>query len=137
MADHPNEPAHGAAASSGDHGEHAHTAAPYVVIWLILCLLTGITVWTGRMHLGTWALPLALAIATTKSLLVLIFFMHLKEDKGVNRMVVAVAVVFVLLLIGLTLGDVATRFKGTTPAGAPFGAKVHLPEDAAPGHGKH
>ena len=114
---------------------HPHTATPYVVIWLILCALTGLTVWTGRMHLGTWALPLALAIATTKSLLVLIFFMHLKEDKGVNRMVVAVAVVFVLLLMGLTLGDVATRFKGTTPAGAPFGAKVHLPEGAA-GHGK-
>ena len=114
-----------------EHGhEHAHTATPYVVVWLILCVLTGLTVWTGQMHLGAWALPLALAIATTKSLLVLIFFMHLKEDKGVNRMVVAVAVVFVLLLLGITLGDVATRFKGTTPSGAPFGAKVRLPEDA-------
>ena len=141
MATTDPQQAHGASpASGGEHPEHAHTATPYVVIWLILCFLTGLTVWTGRMHLGNWALPLALLIATTKSLLVLIFFMHLKEDKGVNRMVVAVAVVFVLLLLGITLTDVATRFKGATPAGSPFGRKVHLPERAAgepAGHGEH
>jgi cytochrome c oxidase subunit 4 len=105
--------------------------APYVVVWLLLLVLTGVTVWTGHMHLGSLALPLALTIATTKSLLVLIIFMHLKEDKGANRLVVGTAFIFVLLLLGIVLGDVATRFKPLSPAHAPFGAKVHLPEGAA------
>ena len=116
-------------AQVGELHEH-HSVAPYVVVWLLLLVLTGVTVWTGHMHLGALALPLALTIATTKSLLVLIIFMHLKEDKGVNRLVIATAFVFVLLLLGIVLGDVATRFKGTTPSGSPFGAKVILPQGA-------
>ena len=120
-------------AQAGDLPEH-HSVAPYVIVWILLLVLTAVTVWTGHLHLGTLALPLALTIATTKSLLVLIIFMHLKEDKGVNRLVVATAFIFVLLLLGIVLGDVATRFKPTTPTGSPFGAKVVLPHGAAP-HG--
>jgi cytochrome c oxidase subunit IV len=125
--------------SGGDHGAeaaHAHSAMPYIIVWVVLCALTFTTVMTGKMHFGFWALPLALTIASAKAFLVLAFFMHLWEQKGANRMVVVVALVFVLLLLGLTLGDVATRFRGSTPAGAPFGAKVHLPE-AQPGESKH
>jgi cytochrome c oxidase subunit 4 len=88
-----------------------------VIVWVALVVLTVTTYVTGRMHLGTWALPIALGIAVTKSLLVILFFMHLWEQKGANR-------IFVALLISLTLGDVATRFSLATPAGAPFGADI-------------
>jgi cytochrome c oxidase subunit IV len=76
------------------------------------------------MHLGTWALPLALIIAVTKSLLVILFFMHLWEQKGANRIVIATSFVFVALIISLTVADVATRFPLSTPAGAPFGTDI-------------
>jgi cytochrome c oxidase subunit 4 len=76
------------------------------------------------MHLGTWALPLALIIAVTKSLLVILFFMHLWEQKGANRIVIGTSFVFVALIITLTVADVATRFPLSTPAGAPFGTDI-------------
>jgi len=106
-----------------EEGEH-HSALPYFLVWVALIVLTATTWYTGRMHLGTWALPLALAIAVTKSLLVILFFMHLWEQKGANRIVIATSFVFVALIISFTVADVATRFPLATPAGAPFGTDV-------------
>jgi cytochrome c oxidase subunit IV len=103
--------------------EH-HSALPYLLVWVALVALTITTYVTGRMHLGKWALPLALAIAVTKSLLVILFFMHLWEQRGANRIVIATSFVFVALIISLTVGDVATRFPLATPAGAPFGTDL-------------
>jgi cytochrome c oxidase subunit 4 len=119
----PEAPAHPKTAKPQEH----HSATPYVLVWIALGILTIVTVLTGKQHLGAIALPLALTIATVKSLLVLIFFMHLKEQKGIYAMIIAVSVAFALLLMGMTLTDVATRFTPLTPAGAPFGAKVILP----------
>jgi cytochrome c oxidase subunit IV len=107
-----------------EEGEH-HSALPYILVWVALVVLTATTYVTGhRMHLGTWALPVALLIAVTKSLLVILFFMHLWEQKGANRIVIATSFVFVALIISLTVADVATRFPLATPAGAPFGTDV-------------
>jgi cytochrome c oxidase subunit IV len=106
-----------------EKGEH-HSALPYVIVWIALVILTITTYVTGRAHLGSWALPIALAIAVTKSMLVLLFFMHLWEQRGANRIVIATSAVFVALLITLTVADVATRFPLATPAGAPFGTDL-------------
>jgi cytochrome c oxidase subunit 4 len=97
---------------------------PYILVWVALVFLTGLTYVTGSAHLGTWALPLALTIATAKAVLVALFFMHLWGDRGPNRLVLATSVLFVLLLVSLTLGDVATRFELDTPRGAPFGTRT-------------
>lgn len=106
-----------------ENGEH-HSALPYLIVWAALVGFTALTVWTGTKHLGKFALPLALAIAVAKSLLVILFFMHLWEQTGANRIVIATSFVFVLLLMSLTLGDVATRFPLSTPAGATFGTDL-------------
>ena len=49
-----------------ENGEH-HSALPYFLVWVALLILTVTTYVTGRMHLGTWALPLAMTIAVAKS----------------------------------------------------------------------
>jgi cytochrome c oxidase subunit 4 len=110
-----------------EHAEH-HSAIPYVVVWIALLICTGLTYITGTQHIGKWALPLALTIATVKSALVAIIFMHLRESSGATRLVFVTALVFVGLLLTFTLGDVATRFSLSTPAGAPFGTERSQPE---------
>ena len=118
-----------------ENGEH-HSALPYFLVWIALIVFTLTTYQTGHnMHLGKWALPVALIIAITKSLLVILFFMHLWEQKGANRIVIATSFVFVLLLISLAVGDVATRFPLSTPAGAPFGTDIPAQiEEPSPQH---
>ena len=110
------------------HREH-HSAVPYIAVWIALMILTTLTYALGSAHfLGKWALPVALAIATTKATLVAIIFMHLSESTGTMRLVLVIAFVFVGLLITLTLADVSTRFTLSTPAGAPFGNERSQPE---------
>ena len=112
-----------------EHPTHrAHSAIPYLVVWVLLLILTAATYLTGTMHLGKWAIFIALGIAATKSALVAIIFMHLSESGAATRLVFVTSLVFVALLLILTVSDVATRFKLATPAGAPFGTERSQPE---------
>ena len=49
-----------------------------------------------------------LAIAAAKAALVIMFFMHLLYDKPLNAIAFATGLLFVVLFIGLTLGDAMT-----------------------------
>ena len=99
--------------------EHHSGVARYVIVFVALLVLTVVTVWTGRMHLPNWGLALALLIATTKGSLVALYFMHLVDHKGANRLVFGVSVLFVLLLLFFPLADLGTRFRGSNPPGSP------------------
>ncbi len=72
----------------------------------------------SRVHLpGGWAVTVALLIAIAKGALVALFFMHLWDQRGANRLVFATTLVFVALLIGLVIADSATRFPLANPPG--------------------
>ena len=95
--------------SSEMHHEAHSGPGKYVLVWIALMVLTVVTVLTGRMHLPNFGLLLALVIASVKGTLVLLYFMHLAEHQGANRLVIGVSIMFVALLIGFTLMDTATR----------------------------
>jgi cytochrome c oxidase subunit 4 len=108
---------------------HRHSGVGrYVAVYVALALLTLLTFGLHEVHLGAWSLVVALLIASAKSALVALFFMHLWDQPGANRLVLVTALVFVALLVGLTVADNATRNPLSNPHGevAPFG-----PEDAA------
>jgi cytochrome c oxidase subunit 4 len=100
--------------------EH-HGSGRYWLVWAALIVLTVVTVVTGRMHLPGIALGLALVIATTKGMLVLLFFMHLIDHKGANRLVMAVSVLFVLMMLAMPMADLATRYRPANPTGSHLG----------------
>jgi cytochrome c oxidase subunit 4 len=90
----------------------AHRTWPvrYLVCWVALALLTFATFALAHVGLGAWSLGVALTIASGKALIVALFFMHLWDQRGANRLVFAASIAFVLLLMALVLVDVATRF---------------------------
>jgi len=101
------------------HGEHASHLGRYAAVWVALLVLTFGTWGLSRFHIpGGWGVAVALGIAITKSALVALFFMHLWDQRGANRLVFLTSLVFVVLLIGLTLSDNATRFPLTNPPGS-------------------
>jgi cytochrome c oxidase subunit 4 len=82
----------------------------YVLVWITLVILTGMTFSVAGMELGSWTVLIALAIAGTKSGLVMNYFMHLQSErllifKVIIPLVMAVFLVFILL----TFSDVAFR----------------------------
>jgi cytochrome c oxidase subunit 4 len=77
--------------------------------WLALLALTALSFGVSYVHLGTLNIPVALAIASIKAILVVLIFMELAVEKFSVQVTLAVSFVFVALLIGLMVADVATR----------------------------
>ena len=91
--------------------DEKHPAGPrtYVFVWMGLLLLTGVTVTVAGINLGAWNVVAALAIASVKSSLVLAYFMHLKYEEGLMRIILFAAVATITVIIGLTFLDTAFR----------------------------
>ena len=105
---------HGHHGTSG--GGHATTVGHivplpiYLAVWIALMVLLVATVAAARMHLGfvgNWAV--LLLIATVKTVLVAMFFMHVKYAPRIIWVTLAAAILWVMILFGLTLGDYYTR----------------------------
>ena len=73
--------------------QHIVPYKTYILILGMLVILTGISVAVTHIELGALTVAIALLIATIKSSLVLIYFMHLKFD---NKL-------FTMMLIGVIL----------------------------------
>jgi cytochrome c oxidase subunit 4 len=105
---------------SHNMSEGHHGVGRYWVIWAALLVLTVITYVTGRMHMPSFGLLLALVIATTKGTLVTLYFMHLIDHRGANRLVFGVSIVFVILMLAVPLLDLGSRFRGSNPPGSQY-----------------
>jgi cytochrome c oxidase subunit IV len=104
---------------AGAH-EGGHGIGRYALIWGILLAFTLLTVVTGRMDLGAANIFIALAIASTKATLVVLFFMHMWDSGGVNRVVFGVSILFAVVLIIGVFGDLMVRLPVTLPNGGPL-----------------
>jgi len=100
-------------------GHKDHGTKRYIVVWAILLICTALTVWTGRQDLGGANIVIALVIATFKASLVVLFFMHMTEAAGANRVVFVVSLVFLIVMLLGVFGDLWTRNPMTLPTGSP------------------
>jgi cytochrome c oxidase subunit 4 len=90
--------------------EHIVSRGLYLTIGVTLLILTGVTVLAATVNLGPFNAVVALAIATIKALLVVLFFMHVKyTSEKMTRMVLLAGVFWLLLLLFLTLSDYGSR----------------------------
>jgi cytochrome c oxidase subunit 4 len=91
--------------------EHVHIV-PYktfLIVWVALLILTGITVAVAQYHFGAWNIWVALGIATLKSGLVVAVFMHMKYEDRLFRLALFSALAILAIFIGFTFFDVLYR----------------------------
>ena len=81
----------------------------FVLIWLALLVLTGVTIKAAQMRMGEWSMLANLIIASTKASLVLWFFMHLKYEKLFFKLLFIVPIATITIIIGLTFFDIWYR----------------------------
>jgi cytochrome c oxidase subunit 4 len=82
----------------------------YFAVFFALLVGTGLTVFAATLDLGRFNAAVALGIATIKAILVALFFMHVwHASEKLTKLVVIGALFFLLLLLGLTMSDYATR----------------------------
>jgi cytochrome c oxidase subunit 4 len=89
--------------------EHADSAKIYMVVFVALLALTGVTTAVAYLDLGHFSVVVALAIAVVKMLLVALFFMHLRHSSTLTRVVVIGGLLWLAILIGLAMSDFVSR----------------------------
>lgn len=97
------------------HGElqmghhHVSSSRMFFNVLATLLALTVVTVAVSRVDFGGANMLIAMAIASVKASLVMAFFMHLKWDTAINKIVFLGSFLFLSLLFVFTLADQATR----------------------------
>ncbi len=81
----------------------------YILVWCALLLCTGITVIIAGTNLGSFNIITAIFIASIKAALVLYFFMHLKNDEPLLKIMVLIVAVTLAVIIGMTFFDISYR----------------------------
>jgi cytochrome c oxidase subunit 4 len=96
------------------HEHSAHHITPfntYLKVAAALFALTFLTVIAHHFHefLGGFAAPVAFLIASVKALLVILWFMHMKHDTNVNRVIFGITFFFLAVLLIFSGMDILTR----------------------------
>ncbi|HLZ41418.1 MAG TPA: cytochrome C oxidase subunit IV family protein [Candidatus Sulfotelmatobacter sp.] len=82
----------------------------YFSVWIALLVGTFLTYEVAKIDLGVFNSAVALIIATTKALLVAMFFMHLKgASERLLKLVVISTIFFLFILLALSMADYGTR----------------------------
>jgi cytochrome c oxidase subunit 4 len=82
----------------------------YLIVYAALVCLTAITVTSASLDIGRVAIVIVLAIAGTKAVLVLLYFMHLRYEKRLLiRILMPIVVITLAIFIGLTYTDILYR----------------------------
>ncbi|MFN7976165.1 MAG: cytochrome C oxidase subunit IV family protein [Acidobacteriota bacterium] len=88
---------------------HVEPVLLYLGVFGALLVLTGVTIGAASVDLGPFNTLVALAIASTKAALVILFFMHVRHATRLTKLVVAGAFLWLFILLALTMGDYLTR----------------------------
>ncbi len=87
------------------NAEHSHGYGIYVLVWLGLMALTGLTVAVSGIDIGGFTIATALIIASVKAYLVLTIFMHLRSESKMFTVFALVAAFFLIISFILLFSD--------------------------------
>jgi cytochrome c oxidase subunit 4 len=108
------QPQRSSAGASGEamaetSDQHIQPYSHLLAVLLGLLALTGVTVAVSRIELGALNIWIAILIASVKSSLVLLFFMHLKFEGRFIRITFLVTIFTLAVLIGFLFWDISFR----------------------------
>jgi cytochrome c oxidase subunit 4 len=94
-----------------NHENQAHITSygTIAAVLVTLLVLTGISVTVVHIDLKAWSVGVALLIASVKATLVLTYFMHLKFDHPVFKIMVGAVILLFVSFILLTFVDYLFR----------------------------
>jgi cytochrome c oxidase subunit 4 len=112
-------------APQDQHTEHVVPVKVYVGVFLALMIGTILTTAVAYVDLGRWNTVVALAIAVIKMLFVILFFMHVKYNPGLTRVIILGAFFWLGIMICFSLTDELTRSWEYNPL--PWNPSIMVP----------
>ncbi|MBM3263125.1 MAG: cytochrome C oxidase subunit IV family protein [candidate division Zixibacteria bacterium] len=107
-------------AEHSEHTQHSHhiaTPGSYLAIFAALIALTALTVFVAFIDLGIINTAVALAIAVTKAVLVILFFMHLKFSPNQTKLAMVAGIFWLMIMLIITAFDYVGRGWQPDPGG--------------------
>lgn len=98
--------------AQNDFAHHIVGPKIYLIILFLLLVGTASTVGASFIDLGVWNPVIALAIATGKATLVVLFFMHVKYSPKLTKLTIVSGLFIFLGLISMTMADYISRAWG-------------------------
>lgn len=89
--------------------EHIVSPKIYVAVFLSLLFFTGLTYSVALLDLGPFNALVAIVIAMIKSMLVILFFMHVKYSPKMTKVSIITGFFFLLILLALSMTDYISR----------------------------
>jgi cytochrome c oxidase subunit 4 len=93
-------------------GHHIVTPVTYSIVFATLLFFTGLTVVAAYIDMGIFNPVVALAIATIKAVVVILFFMHVKYQSKLIKMTVCAGFFTFGALVVMTFSDYISRAWG-------------------------
>jgi cytochrome c oxidase subunit 4 len=81
----------------------------YIGTFIGLMVLLGITIVAGYMDFGELNLPIAMTISIAKTLLIILFFMHVWRGSRLTWIFAGAGFFWLMFLLALAMADYATR----------------------------
>jgi cytochrome c oxidase subunit IV len=100
---------------------------PFVVAWLILLVLAGLSFWVAFLGLGSWAPVIQFSVAAIQTAILFILFMRLKGSPSLKWVFAVSGFFWLLFLYGLSMTDYTTR-RGWPLMYNPSGPSYQLPQ---------
>jgi cytochrome c oxidase subunit 4 len=91
---------------------HTVRHSTYYVVFAALAVLLVLTVVVANVNLGPLNIAVAMAIATAKAVLIVLYFMHVRYSPPLVRIVAVGAFVWLGILLTLLLADYVARGWG-------------------------
>jgi cytochrome c oxidase subunit 4 len=88
---------------------HIVSGRVFIPVWVALVVLTAITVAAANMRLGSLSTITAIVIASIKAAIVLWFFMHLKYERRLFKILALLPIGLLALIIAITFLDIWYR----------------------------
>lgn len=95
---------------------HVLPVKTYLIIFLLLMGLMVATIVAAFLDFGLWSLPVALVIAVTKAVLIILYFMHIRFSPRLMALFAVGGFFFLLILAVFTVGDVIARDISLSPS---------------------
>ena len=128
-----------ASSNQDPHGEFQIPMSTYNIVFVLLMVLLIVTVVAAFIDLGELNMIVAMAIATVKAALVILYFMHVKFASRLTKVFCASSFVWLGIMFAMTFFDYISRDWLSNSRGwndNPVKSQYDAGSAAHPGHGE-
>jgi len=92
-----------------NQNKHITEYSVYAIVLVVLLVLTTLSIWVAHFDLKAWTVGVSLVVTCSMAFIILVYFMHLKLDHILIKILVGLVFFLFVIFVGITLLEYITR----------------------------